>query len=160
RPRPDRPAQPDPREFRELDSRAAAPDRRRARPRRARRGESPQLPRLREVDRPHRLPRVPRSRPLDHRPGRLAGSGDPHRELAGRPGPRSGCERVRAEGCVNRHPIVTEIGRDRLVSFSDAVFAFAITLLALDVRVPELASGATNADLGAALMALAPKLFA
>jgi TMEM175 potassium channel family protein len=40
---------------------------------------------------------------------------------------------------------------DRILAISDGVFAFAITLLVLDLFVPILSSGATSADLGQAL---------
>jgi uncharacterized membrane protein len=40
---------------------------------------------------------------------------------------------------------------DRILGISDGVFAFAITLLVLDLFVPVLSSGATSADLGQAL---------
>ncbi len=53
-----------------------------------------------------------------------------------------------------------DIGRDRLLAFSDAIFAFAITLLALDVRLPDLPAGATNEQLIDALSQLAPNVFA
>jgi uncharacterized membrane protein len=42
-------------------------------------------------------------------------------------------------------------GLDRVLAISDGVFAFAITLLVLDLFVPVLSSGATSADLGQAL---------
>ena len=42
-------------------------------------------------------------------------------------------------------------GLDRVLAISDGVFAFAITLLVLDLLVPVLSSGATSADLGQAL---------
>lgn len=42
-------------------------------------------------------------------------------------------------------------GLDRVLAISDGVFAFAITLLVLDLFVPILSSGATSADLGKAL---------
>ncbi len=42
-------------------------------------------------------------------------------------------------------------GLDRVLAISDGVFAFAITLLVLDLVVPVLSSGATSADLGQAL---------
>ncbi len=40
---------------------------------------------------------------------------------------------------------------DRILAISDGVFAFAITLLVLDLVVPVLSSGATSGDLGQAL---------
>ena len=53
-----------------------------------------------------------------------------------------------------------ERGLERVVFFSDAVFAIAITLLVIDLRLPDLPSSATNADVAAALAALAPRLVA
>ena len=49
---------------------------------------------------------------------------------------------------------------ERVIFFSDAVFAIAITLLAFDVRLPELAANQTNASLFEALLALGPAIFA
>jgi len=49
---------------------------------------------------------------------------------------------------------------ERVIFFSDAVFAIAITLLAFDVRLPELEAGQTNASLFDALLALRPAIFA
>ena len=61
---------------------------------------------------------------------------------------------------MRRSPVAPEFGRERLVFFSDAVFAIAITLLALDVRVPEITGEATNGSVAAALGSIAPRIFA
>jgi uncharacterized membrane protein len=51
-------------------------------------------------------------------------------------------------------------GLERVVFFSDAVFAIAITLLAIDVRLPALAAHATNETVANGLAALMPAAFA
>ena len=57
------------------------------------------------------------------------------------------------------HEIRTE-GLDRLVFFSDAVFAIAITLLILDIHLPSMEGPLDNAQLLGQLAALWPRLFA
>jgi uncharacterized membrane protein len=50
-----------------------------------------------------------------------------------------------------------ERGMDRFVAFGDAVFAFAITLLALDLRLPAATHYASDAALRSALFGLLPQ---
>lgn len=60
---------------------------------------------------------------------------------------------------TKRSPLLfdDETGLERIIFFSDAVFAIAITLLALEIRLPSLPAQATNAQLLAALGALGPR---
>lgn len=51
-------------------------------------------------------------------------------------------------------------GTERLVMFSDGVIAIAITLLVLDIRLPELPEHADSATLAAALVSIMPKMAA
>jgi len=53
-----------------------------------------------------------------------------------------------------------ELGLERLIFFSDAVFAIAITLLALDIRLPAGGEVPSNAELLAQLLGLWPKYLA
>jgi len=47
---------------------------------------------------------------------------------------------------------------DRLLFFSDVIFAIAITILVLNLRVPVIVSSAVDTELPSALLALEPKL--
>jgi uncharacterized membrane protein len=55
--------------------------------------------------------------------------------------------------------ISAERDLERLLFFSDAVIAIAITLLVIDLRVPNLARTASDADLRSAIVELTPRLF-
>lgn len=62
---------------------------------------------------------------------------------------------TRAEAVAPEPPELDRFAMERVVLFSDAVYAIIITLLALDVRLPE---HVTSADLGARLLEAVPKL--
>lgn len=53
-----------------------------------------------------------------------------------------------------------DLSLDRLVFFSDAVFAIAVTLLVLDIHVPDLPRIVSNADAWRAFTDLTPSFFA
>ncbi|HEX6655247.1 MAG TPA: TMEM175 family protein [Candidatus Limnocylindria bacterium] len=48
-------------------------------------------------------------------------------------------------------------GLERIAALSDGVFAIAMTLIVLEIRVPELSAGATDGDLWNALISLGPR---
>lgn len=50
------------------------------------------------------------------------------------------------------------IGMERIIFFSDAVIAIAITLLVIDIKVPELGRGQTDAAITQAVFSLWPKV--
>ncbi len=53
-----------------------------------------------------------------------------------------------------------QLSLERLIFFSDAVFAIAITLLTLDIRLPNIDASLTNSELLQSLLAIGPKYFA
>ena len=52
-----------------------------------------------------------------------------------------------------------DLALERLIFFSDAIFAIAITLLALDIRLPSLSPNVTDADLFNQLLEIGPKYY-
>jgi uncharacterized membrane protein len=51
-----------------------------------------------------------------------------------------------------------DIGKQRIEALSDGLYAIALTLLVLELKLPSLGHGASNADLLHALRELMPKL--
>ena len=56
------------------------------------------------------------------------------------------------------HPL--DLGLERIVFLSDGLFAIAMTVLVIDLRVPDLPIGATSDQIAASLGQLLPRLFA
>jgi uncharacterized membrane protein len=72
-------------------------------------------------------------------------------------------KRLARAASLPSHPSAEEsdhIGLERLMFFSDAVFAIAITLLALEIRLPASESALTDDELSRQLLSLGPKYLA
>jgi uncharacterized membrane protein len=59
---------------------------------------------------------------------------------------------------INPYNRIAGRSKERLAALSDGVFAFAMTVLVLDLRPPPVTSIHTEAELGQALLALLPRL--
>ena len=53
--------------------------------------------------------------------------------------------------------VIAARGLDRLAALSDGLFAIAMTLIVLEIRVPDLARPASDGQLAEALVGLAPR---
>ena len=73
--------------------------------------------------------------------------------------PAAHTQRAKLVG-ITEQTFSDKTGLDRLLFFSDAVFAIAITLLALEIRLPAAASPLSNDELLAALGAMFPSYIA
>src|ERR1041384_3485230 len=60
---------------------------------------------------------------------------------------------------VDRKSVEGLYGPERVIALSDGVYAIALTLLVLDIRLPELPQPVSAQEFEAALLALQPQLF-
>ena len=58
---------------------------------------------------------------------------------------------------MNAESVPLELGKNRIEALSDGVFAIAMTLLVLEIRVPDLPANASNLQLAPVLLHLWPK---
>ena len=58
---------------------------------------------------------------------------------------------------MNSQAGILEIGKNRIEALSDGIFAIVMTLLILEIRVPNLSRDAPNVQVAPALIALWPK---
>ncbi len=70
---------------------------------------------------------------------------------------KSTSERSRAHRESQPHLSDQELGLERIVFFSDAVTAIAMTLLAIDLKVPEIAASAAATELPRSLSEMGPR---
>jgi uncharacterized membrane protein len=59
---------------------------------------------------------------------------------------------------VDVPPVNSELGLERIVFFSDAVMAIAMTLLTVDLKVPDIAAAAARSELPVRLSELSPRI--
>jgi uncharacterized membrane protein len=79
----------------------------------------------------------------------------PQRASAGKIAHTNASEKTHTDALEKTH--TDSLGLERLIFFSDAVFAIAITLLALDIRLPPDTSALSNSELLERLLALGPQ---
>jgi len=56
--------------------------------------------------------------------------------------------------------VPADLGLDRVVFLSDGLFAIALTILVIDLRLPDLPAAASSGEISAAIAGLVPRVFA
>src|ERR671917_1864172 len=74
------------------------------------------------------------------------------------PAAKTGVGGITMTDATERRPEAVK-DRDRIVNLSDGVFAIAITLLVLDIRVPDIPENLVASELPRELLSLWPKYF-